>query len=177
MGKRYYCDYCDKSFADNSENRKKHLNGVVHDRLRKLHYSQFREPEEILSEERAKIPCVKIKQSGFCPFEGNCRYSHLTPEWERELLEKIEAKKLAAKTAEDRAANQPEPNLADWLDKRKKKDNASSTSEGVDPSGGSAALQHMQFSLPPELQNIPDLPPSMIPPTGDCFAETAEWGL
>lgn len=42
MGKRYYCDYCDKTFADNSQNRKKHLNGVVHDRLRKLHYSLFR---------------------------------------------------------------------------------------------------------------------------------------
>ncbi|XP_780288.2 zinc finger matrin-type protein 5 [Strongylocentrotus purpuratus] len=183
MGKRYYCDYCDKTFADNSQNRKKHLNGVVHDRLRKLHYSLFREPEDILSEEKAKIACLKLKQSGFCTFEGSCRYSHLTPEKERELLEKIEAKKLAAQAAEDLAADLPEPSLDDWLAKRSKRkknkdttSSSTSSSEGVHPSGGSAVFKDMEFSLPPELQNIPDLPPSMIPPSSECFTETAEWG-
>lgn len=42
MGKRYYCDYCDRSFVDDLEARKKHLNGSVHMRLKKEHYDSFR---------------------------------------------------------------------------------------------------------------------------------------
>lgn len=42
MGKRYYCDYCDRSFIDDLEARKKHLNGSMHMRLRKEHYDSIR---------------------------------------------------------------------------------------------------------------------------------------
>lgn len=42
MGKRYYCDYCDKSFADNAQNRKKHMQGVQHQSLMKMHYLAFK---------------------------------------------------------------------------------------------------------------------------------------
>lgn len=98
------------------------------------------------------------------------------------IHKEIEAKKLAAQAAQDSAADLPEPSLDDWLAKRSKRkknnDTTSSTSssEGVHPSGGSAVFQDMEFSLPPELQNMPDLPPSMIPPSSECFTETAEWG-
>lgn len=49
MGKRYYCDYCDRSFIDDLEARKKHLNGSMHMRLRKEHYDSF----------RGKLLCVR----------------------------------------------------------------------------------------------------------------------
>lgn len=42
MGKRYYCDYCDRSFADGAENRKKHLASINHQKLRKAHYDTFK---------------------------------------------------------------------------------------------------------------------------------------
>lgn len=42
MGKRYYCDYCDRSFQDNMHNRKKHLNGVQHHRAKKAWFDNFR---------------------------------------------------------------------------------------------------------------------------------------
>nr|XP_025045509.1 zinc finger matrin-type protein 5 [Pelodiscus sinensis] len=42
MGKRYFCDYCDRSFQDNLHNRKKHLNGVQHLRAKKAWYDLFR---------------------------------------------------------------------------------------------------------------------------------------
>lgn len=42
MGKRYYCDYCDRSFQDNMHNRKKHLNGVQHHRAKKAWFDHFR---------------------------------------------------------------------------------------------------------------------------------------
>lgn len=42
MGKRYYCDYCDRSFQDNMHNRKKHLNGVQHHRAKKAWFDHFK---------------------------------------------------------------------------------------------------------------------------------------
>jgi U1 snRNP-specific protein C len=42
MGKKYFCEYCEKSMADNYESRKKHLNSVNHKLLVKLHYNQYR---------------------------------------------------------------------------------------------------------------------------------------
>lgn len=42
MGRRYYCDYCDRSFQDNMHNRKKHLNGVQHHRAKKAWFDHFR---------------------------------------------------------------------------------------------------------------------------------------
>ncbi len=42
MGKRYFCDYCDRSFQDNLHNRKKHLNGVQHLRAKRAWYDLFR---------------------------------------------------------------------------------------------------------------------------------------
>ena len=42
MGKKYYCDFCDKSFADNPTNRKNHFRGVHHRQTRNIHYDQFK---------------------------------------------------------------------------------------------------------------------------------------
>lgn len=42
MGKRYYCDYCDRSFIDDIRSRKKHLTGTAHVRNRKIHYESCR---------------------------------------------------------------------------------------------------------------------------------------
>ena len=42
MGKKYYCDYCDKSFADNPTNRKNHARGVHHRQARSAHYEHFK---------------------------------------------------------------------------------------------------------------------------------------
>ena len=42
MGKRYFCDYCDRSFQDNLHNRKKHLNGLQHLKAKKSWYDMFR---------------------------------------------------------------------------------------------------------------------------------------
>ena len=41
MGKRYYCDFCDKAFADNPTTRRHHMSGMTHQRLKKAHYDAF----------------------------------------------------------------------------------------------------------------------------------------
>ncbi len=50
MGKRYYCDYCDRSFQDNMHNRKKHLFGVQHHRAKKAWF----DTSEVLTENFTK---------------------------------------------------------------------------------------------------------------------------
>lgn len=42
MVKRYYCDYCDRSFKDNPEARKKHLTSLLHVNARTEHYRLFK---------------------------------------------------------------------------------------------------------------------------------------
>ena len=64
MGKRYYCDYCDKSFADSPTLRKNHMNGVHHHRNKKAHYDSMRGAEEILSEEQSKKSCKVFLSTG-----------------------------------------------------------------------------------------------------------------
>lgn len=42
MVKRFYCDYCDKSFPYNTLNRKKHNEGIQHQSLRNAYYNNYK---------------------------------------------------------------------------------------------------------------------------------------
>lgn len=42
MGKNYYCDYCDKRMKDDSSIKKKHIEGLAHQKARNEHYAQFK---------------------------------------------------------------------------------------------------------------------------------------
>lgn len=75
MGKRFYCDYCDKSFPDSLVNRRAHLNGVQHQQARTLHFNNFIGsvastlvivvgPTEKLAQERSKKPCLSFQWKG-----------------------------------------------------------------------------------------------------------------
>ncbi|CAH8855376.1 unnamed protein product [Trichobilharzia szidati] len=87
MGRRFICDYCDKSFPDSSFNRRNHLKGVQHQQARKVHYDKFLDPKERLDIEKGKKPCISFRNSGSCSYGALCRYSHLTVE-EIQILEK-----------------------------------------------------------------------------------------
>ncbi|XP_066459889.1 zinc finger matrin-type protein 5 isoform X2 [Eleutherodactylus coqui] len=80
MGRRYFCDYCDRSFQDNLHNRKKHLNGIQHQRSKKAWYDVFRDASEIFVEEESKKHCRRFLQTGHCDFGPSCRFSHMTAE-------------------------------------------------------------------------------------------------
>ncbi|GBM50683.1 hypothetical protein AVEN_45956-1 [Araneus ventricosus] len=90
MGKQYYCDYCERSFADGAENRKKHLASVHHQKLRKAHYDMFK---------------------GHCEFGTSCKYSHLTADDILNLIEQANQEKLGAKAKRPRA----DPDINAWV--------------------------------------------------------------
>lgn len=39
--KRYYCEYCNKSFQDNRQSRRRHLNGLSHQRSKKAYFDLY----------------------------------------------------------------------------------------------------------------------------------------
>ncbi|XP_023567127.1 zinc finger matrin-type protein 5 isoform X2 [Octodon degus] len=93
MGKRYFCDYCDRSFQDNLHNRKKHLNGLQHLKAKKMWYDMFRDAAAILLDEENKRPCRKFLMTGQCDFGSNCRFSHMSEQDLQELSIQVEGVK------------------------------------------------------------------------------------
>ncbi|XP_053599106.1 zinc finger matrin-type protein 5 [Microplitis demolitor] len=99
MGKRYYCDYCDRSFKDDPEARKKHISSLQHVNKRSEYYQQFKDPQDILEDESWKITCKKLFTSGECAFGNNCKFSHYSPLMIQEL-EKIVAWRKQSKSVD-----------------------------------------------------------------------------
>ncbi|XP_033118809.1 zinc finger matrin-type protein 5-like [Anneissia japonica] len=193
MARTYYCDYCQRSFTDNAQNRKKHINGVQHKRMMKLHYDSFKDPETILAEESAKKPCRKFQQAGHCDFHPNCRFAHLNEERLKELNRQIQEKREYEEAEKRRMQNEKrkmdanEPNIDQWLAKRKKrKGEQTAHNSAVKPSLKEDSVIEEEsnekltaaWSLPPSLQGVPNLPPSMIPPTLEDVLDSGEvqWG-
>ncbi|GIY11791.1 hypothetical protein CDAR_312391 [Caerostris darwini] len=147
MGKQYYCDYCNRSFADGAENRKKHLVSLQHEKMRKAHYDMFKDAATILEENKSKNPCRQFHTAGYCVYESSCKYSHLTP---------ADIMRLHEQAAEQSGIrkNRPDPDINAWLQTKNLKTDSSSNS---DLAGVSNPV------LPPMLANIPNLPPSLIP--------------
>lgn len=42
MGKNYYCEYCDKRLKDDSNIKRKHIDGLPHQKARNEHYAHFK---------------------------------------------------------------------------------------------------------------------------------------
>ncbi|XP_022909307.1 zinc finger matrin-type protein 5 [Onthophagus taurus] len=166
MGRRYYCDYCNKTFIDDLDARKKHLSSSHHIKLRNLHYEMYRDPQTVVAEEAVKLPCRRFMQTGICQFAGNCKYTHYTVEelWnikqqvEHEIQEKRSAKMMVTEV----------PPLETWLDKFYKKHNQAKNAESIE----------LFWSYPEVLESRTDLPPSIKKFQIDHFTdgEFEEWG-
>ncbi|GAB6024189.1 Zinc finger matrin-type protein 5 [Chamberlinius hualienensis] len=172
MGKRYYCDYCDRSFHDNAENRKKHINGVQHQKNKKLHYDNFRNATEILEEESGKNPCKRFKLTGSCDFGSSCRYSHLTPLQLSNLQDQVRREKF------DRESRESEvPKVEDaWVRALVNKIEMRTENDEQKSKNLSLELEIGSWRTPSNLSYF-DLPPSLIPNTIEDFktADIASW--
>ncbi|XP_026209457.1 zinc finger matrin-type protein 5 [Anabas testudineus] len=175
MGKRYYCDYCDRSFQDNMHNRKKHLNGVQHHRAKKAWFDHFRDSAAILYEEQTKKPCRKFLQKGICDFGPNCRFSHMSEEELFILKRQVEDERLHREHFEDR--NMPGRSIEEWLSKREKKRIALG-SKGDKKMDQVSQEDQAESEIPEQLISLPDLPPSLLPPPsgGWKVRVNTEWG-
>uniref|UniRef100_A0A3B3QPB8 Zinc finger matrin-type protein 5 n=1 Tax=Paramormyrops kingsleyae TaxID=1676925 RepID=A0A3B3QPB8_9TELE len=194
MGKRYYCDYCDRSFQDNMHNRKKHLNGVQHHRSKKAWFDNFRDAAAILAEEQTKKPCRKFIQTEVqvkrlaglsvirttsysscqCVFGSSCRFSHMTKKDIDDLKRQIEAERQR-KEDPDAAWKSPERNVDDWLSRREKRKAALDSGSILKEEEEEAATGS---DVPPHFLSIPDLPVSLLPPPPGGWKNVpqAEWG-
>ncbi|XP_029940941.1 zinc finger matrin-type protein 5 [Salarias fasciatus] len=175
MGKRYYCDYCDRSFQDNMHNRKKHLNGVQHHRAKKAWFDHFREPAAILYDEQAKKPCRKFLQRGICDFGPNCRFSHMSEEDLFHLKRLVEEERRHKEGSED--TFMPERSLEEWLSRREKKQPTLGNKRDLKTAEDSDEGQ-TQSDILQQLLSFPDLPPSLLPPPpgGWKVKVDSEWG-
>ncbi|XP_060519204.1 zinc finger matrin-type protein 5 [Cylas formicarius] len=164
MGRRYYCDYCDKTFIDVLEARKKHLQSAHHIKMRNLYYEENRDPATILREELLKTPCRKFAQYGTCQFEGNCKYTHYSPEQLCELRQQVEYMELMKRKKEE--ALPDIPSLDSWVEKYDK------ISEKDD-------VVHTPWSYPDALEFRQDLPPSLVKFKAEHFHDEnfEEWGM
>ncbi|GFT10930.1 hypothetical protein NPIL_450831 [Nephila pilipes] len=168
MGKQYYCDYCERSFADGAENRKKHLASAYHQKLRKAHYDMFKNAATILKEDKSKRPCRKFHSEGHCEFGSSCKYSHLTQNDVMQLIEQANNEKLGASGKRPRS----EPDIDSWLQTKISKMDRSSDNFPACP---------LNPVLPSILSSIPNLPPSLIPCKPSEFLRVAknngaQWG-
>lgn len=175
MGKRYYCDYCDRSFQDTLHNRKKHLNGVQHQRAKKAWFDHFKGAAAILQEERNKQLCRKFIQTGQCVFGSSCRYSHMS-EHELKLLEQHAEDEKRQKDVNPDPKKTTEPSLSEWLTKREKKKAATATGSGLKLAEQRG--EEESNDVPPFLLSIPDLPPSLLPlqPGSQRVTVYTDWG-
>ncbi|GLH11926.1 Zinc finger matrin-type protein 5 [Gryllus bimaculatus] len=155
MGKRYYCDYCDRHFVDDLEARKKHLAGVMHMRMRKDYYNQFKDAETLYKEETAKLTCKRFQRFGECVFGSNCRFSHYSREDLELLKRQVEDQQRWASFKNP--VFKEEPTLASWLEKRNQSillSKASSSSSSSVTAWGTPAGFVGRLDLPPSLQPL-----------------------
>ncbi|RMC06055.1 hypothetical protein DUI87_17600 [Hirundo rustica rustica] len=130
MGKRYFCDYCDRSFQDNLHNRKKNTSmecsisglrecGTTYSEDLYLG-SPLVSPDAaaILQEEQTKKPCRKFLQTGQCDFGSNCRFSHMTEQDLEKLSAQVQAGEKRLKELQREGADIPPGAIEDWLDRR-----------------------------------------------------------
>ncbi|XP_066256125.1 zinc finger matrin-type protein 5 [Euwallacea similis] len=166
MGRRYYCEYCNKTFIDELEARKKHLQSANHIKLRNLHYEQCREPAIILKEELLKIPCRKFFHTGTCLFEGGCKYTHYLPEQLCELRQQVDQLEFKRQKLEEERNHIP--SIDSWLEKYERTAN-----KGV---GNSL---HTPWTYPDNLASRLDLPPSLVKFRPEHFHDDnfEEWGI
>lgn len=172
MGKRYYCDYCDRSFQDNMHNRKKHLNGVQHHRAKKAWFDNFKDLKAFLLEEQGKKPCRKFLQKGICDFGPNCRFSHMSEEDFFNLKRQVEAEN-SQKDSGDKLLS--DRSIGDWLSKRERRLNALCSKGDLKTEVEECPEES---DIPPQLLTVPDLPPSLLPPPvgGWKVSANSEWG-
>ncbi|GMG99800.1 hypothetical protein Nepgr_001640 [Nepenthes gracilis] len=75
---KYYCDYCEKEFQDTPFARKRHLQGIQHQRNKALWFDSVNRGVDPASSSAnfVKGVCNRFVKTGFCPYGDSCKYVH-----------------------------------------------------------------------------------------------------
>ncbi|KAI8555386.1 hypothetical protein RHMOL_Rhmol05G0170500 [Rhododendron molle] len=79
---KYYCDYCEKQFQDTPAARKRHLQGVQHQRAKALYYQNSSSSflpdanHQMHPESFGKGVCNRFLRTGSCQYGDSCKYYH-----------------------------------------------------------------------------------------------------
>ncbi|XP_027108015.1 zinc finger CCCH domain-containing protein 3 isoform X3 [Coffea arabica] len=76
---KYYCDYCDKEFQDTAAARKRHLQGVHHQRAKALWYDSLRSDVNQIPDPGTlgkQGVCNRFVRTGSCQYGDSCKYYH-----------------------------------------------------------------------------------------------------
>ncbi|KAL1535010.1 zinc finger CCCH domain-containing protein 3-like [Salvia divinorum] len=101
---KYYCDYCDKQFQDTPPSRRRHLNGVAHQRAKALWYDAFRSSSQFGLDQVddfqsfSKGVCHRFVRTGSCQYGESCKYHH-----PKNNLTNMNAQRLEGTTAASNA--------------------------------------------------------------------------
>ncbi|KAI7858112.1 hypothetical protein BDC45DRAFT_328095 [Circinella umbellata] len=158
MPRKYYCDFCKCSFPDNATNRQKHNNGTVHKSNRQIHYDWFKDPNEFIQEQINKPPCRRYLTQGYCDYQLQCRYSHITYDPTGRLIYP--------------------PELLNWLQERQQADEAAAAEVLAATTASSKKDEKPKYRLPRGWK-IRELPPSLKPPPSSqpySYSHSGVWG-
>lgn len=162
MGKRYYCDYCERYFIDDLQARKKHLTSTLHIRNRNVYYKQFQDIDSFINEELKKPICKKFKTSGTCAFGENCCNTHYSAEQLSRLKQKVEEEKqLKINLAVSKL-----PTIEDWIQYCKSRKNCNIN------------LNHNLLQRISDFNPMVMIPPSLLIPDASSTQNLTftEWG-
>ncbi|CAH0383960.1 unnamed protein product [Bemisia tabaci] len=164
MGRRYICEYCDRSFVDELSARQKHLRSIQHIRKKQAYYSSIRDLKTLVEEESKKETCGRFQRTGECTFGEICVHSHYSP-FELETFRRQLAEKEKSTCDVKTIANNL-PSVEDWLAKVKKQ-------TGTDPK----TTDGLDSFYSPEASN-PFLPVSLQKPPLEIFSSVSltDWG-
>nr|XP_045603755.1 zinc finger matrin-type protein 5-like [Procambarus clarkii] len=174
MGKRYYCDYCDRSLPYSVEARKKHDYGHHHQKLKNHHYNKFKSARERLQDELSREKCRRFHSGQDCSFGDTCIYSHLTQidisNLKQQAMEEEAAVKRSKLPSLVKSGN--EPSLESWLSEREQVQSASNYPME------SISKWELKYVIPQALQAMFCLPPSLIPPSAESLLDCdfVDWG-
>nr|XP_043634677.1 zinc finger CCCH domain-containing protein 3 [Erigeron canadensis] len=80
---KYYCDYCDKQFQDTPFHRKRHIQGLHHQKAKALWYASLHQhpPSDhnhvtsFITNTNTGV-CNRFIRTGSCPYGDSCKYLH-----------------------------------------------------------------------------------------------------
>lgn len=108
----------------------------------------------------------------------NCKFSHLTDNRKAELEKLVEEKQKAKGKRKSDLLDEsdPEKKLSEWLSKRYKKDEQVHNKEEEDKEEEAPLLP--VYEIPPHVAQIPNPPPSILPPPPDVLRglQFVDWG-